>query len=53
MFANGNLAILKALLEKGVDANVQQAEGYTPLAQAVESQNEAMIALLRQYSANM
>ena len=49
--ANGNLAILKALLEKGADVNAQQAEGYTPLAQATQSQNEAMITLLQQYGA--
>jgi ankyrin repeat protein len=49
--ANGNLVILKVLLEKGADANAKQADDYTPLAQAVQSQNEAMITLLRQYGA--
>jgi ankyrin repeat protein len=49
--ANGNLVILKALLENGADVNAKQAEGYTPLAQAIQSKNEAMIALLRQYGA--
>ena len=49
--ANGNLAILTALLEKGADVNAQQAEGYTALAQAIQSKNEAMSALLRQYGA--
>ena len=44
--ANGNLTILKALLEKGADAQATQASGHTALAQAQQSQNEAMIALL-------
>jgi hypothetical protein len=49
--ANGNLVILKVLLEKGADVNAKQADDYTPLAQAIQSQNEAMITLLRQYGA--
>ncbi|MCB8942396.1 MAG: ankyrin repeat domain-containing protein [Ardenticatenaceae bacterium] len=50
--ANGNLAILRALLEKGADVHAPQAEGYTALAQAQQSQNKAMIALLQQFGAN-
>ena len=49
--ANGNLNILQTLLEKGADVNARQSDDYTPLAQAVQSQNEAMIALLKQYGA--
>jgi ankyrin repeat protein len=49
--ANGTVAIVAALLAHGVDVNAQQKDGYTPLAQAVQSQNEAMMALLRQHGA--
>jgi ankyrin repeat protein len=51
--ANGNMTILQALLEKGANANAKQASGNTALDQAIQSKNQAMIALLRQHGATV
>jgi ankyrin repeat protein len=51
--ANSNMTILQALLEKGANANAKQASGNTALDQAIQSKNQAMIALLRQHGATV
>ena len=49
---HGNLAILKALLEKGAEVNAAQAGGYTAIHQAAHRNNVPMAELLLKYGAN-
>lgn len=51
--ANGNLAVLKALLEHGADANARQAGDFTPLHTAADDGNVAMARLLLDYGADL
>lgn len=48
-----NAAILKALLERGADPNVSDAEGIAPLHYACEWDYTASVRLLLQYGANV
>ncbi len=50
--ANGNLAILRALLEAGAEVNVPQDSGFTPLHQAAHRDDEAMTELFLQHGAD-
>lgn len=49
---HGNLAILRALLEKGADVNAAQAGGFTAVHQAAHRNNVPMAKLLLQFGAN-
>lgn len=49
--ANGNLMILKALLDKGADVNAVQAGDFTALHEAAHSGNLEMTQLLLNYGA--
>lgn len=50
--ANGNLTVLKALLEHGADANVRQAGGFTALHTAADNGSVEMAQLLLDYGAD-
>lgn len=50
--ANGNLAILRALLEHGVDVNARQQQDFTPLHTAADRGDEEMARLLMEHGAN-
>ncbi len=49
---HGNLAILRALLEKGAEVNAQQEGGYTAVHQAAHRNNVPMAQLLLQFGAD-
>ncbi len=50
--ANGNLNILRHLLERGANANAQQQNRLTPLHTAADSNHAAMAQLLLKYGAD-
>ncbi len=49
---HGNLAILRALLEKGAEVNAAQDGGYTAVHQAAHRNNVPMAQLLLEFGAN-
>jgi hypothetical protein len=49
--ANGNIQIVRALLERGADPNARQQDDFTPLMAALQRKNEALIEVLREYGA--
>ncbi|MBK8901048.1 MAG: ankyrin repeat domain-containing protein [Anaerolineaceae bacterium] len=49
---HGNLAILRALLEKGADVNAAQEGGYTAVHQAAHRNNVPMAQLLLEFGAD-
>lgn len=49
---HGNLAILRALLQKGANVNAEQEGGYTAVHQAAHLNNVPMAKLLLEYGAN-
>lgn len=49
---HGNLAIMRALLEKGAQANAKQAGGFTAVHQAAHRNNVPMARLLLQFGAD-
>lgn len=51
--ANGNLEIVKMLLENGVDVNARQEAGVTALHSAAHRGNLALVELLVEYGADM
>lgn len=44
----GNIEIMNILIENGVDINIADNAGRTPLFEAVDNNNEEMVALLIQ-----
>ena len=44
---NGDSKIAQALIEKGVDVNVKDWKGFTPLEIAVQNGNKEIVSLLR------
>jgi hypothetical protein len=50
--ANGNLSLLRTLLEKGANVNAQQQGGFTPLHEATHANNPAMVQLLLEFGAD-
>lgn len=50
--ANGNLTILRQLLEHGADANAHQQSGFTPLHTAADSNNPDVAKLLIKFGAD-
>ncbi len=50
--ANGNLNILRQLLENGADANARQQKGFTPLHTAADNNSPDMAQLLIQFGAD-
>lgn len=50
--ANGNLTVLKALLDKGADVNAKQEGDFTALHEAAHTGNLAMAQLLLEYGAD-
>ncbi|MEW5986386.1 MAG: ankyrin repeat domain-containing protein [Chloroflexota bacterium] len=50
--ANGNLTVLKALLEKGAEVNAKQEGDFTALHEAAHTGNLAMARLLLEYGAD-
>jgi hypothetical protein len=50
--ANGNLALLRVLLEKGADVNARQQSDFTPLHEAAHANNPAMIQLFLEFGAD-
>ena len=49
---HGNLPIMQALLEKGANANAEQAGGFTAIHQAAHRNNVPMAELLLKFGAN-
>ena len=49
--ANGNVESCRLLLEAGADPNARQQRDFTPMDEAVQENNEAVIALLRSHGA--
>ena len=49
--ANGNVESCRLLLEAGADPKASQQRDFTPMDEAVQEHNEALIALLRSYGA--
>ncbi len=50
--ANGSVESCRLLLEAGADPNARQQRDFTPMDEAVQAKNEALIALLRSYGAD-
>ncbi|MBP8000461.1 MAG: ankyrin repeat domain-containing protein [Chloroflexi bacterium] len=48
---HGNPVLIKALLDRGADANARQASGSTPLDAARENEDVSLAELLQQYGA--
>jgi ankyrin repeat protein len=49
--ANGNVESCRLLLEAGADPNARQQREFTPMDEAVQENNAALIALLAEYDA--
>ena len=49
--AHGNPVLIKALLDRGANANARQASGSTPLDAARENEDVSLAELLQQYGA--
>lgn len=48
---HGNPVIVRALLERGADPNAKQMDDYTPLDEARQNQDTALVELLQEYGA--
>ena len=49
--ANGNVESCRMLLEAGADPTARQQRDFTPMDEAVQEQNDELIALLRRHGA--
>ena len=49
---NARLAIIEELLKAGADANIKDANGKTPLVEAVRNNDAALVSLLLKYQAD-